>query len=72
MAEAGQSPAVTSPGWYAEPSQPGMKARTRIRESFHMKDGDGLAIAGIALGWFQLAVLVIVIVVFVAAAASGS
>ena len=48
----------------------GMKARTRIRESFGMKDGDGLAIAGIVIGWIQVAIFVIVTVVIIAAAAS--
>ncbi len=50
----------------------GHMARTRIRESNGMKDGDGLAIAGLVLGYLYLAVIAIIIVVIVAAAASSS
>ena len=40
----------------------GVSARRRIRESGGAKDGDGLAIAGIVLGVFQLVVVAALIV----------
>ena len=49
----------------------GMKARTRIRESGHRIDGDGLAIAGIVIGWIQVAIVAVVIIAVVTAAASA-
>jgi hypothetical protein len=49
----------------------GVSARRRIRESGGLKEGDGLAIAGIVLGGFQLAVLVIIIVALAAGAAAA-
>jgi hypothetical protein len=49
----------------------GVSARRRIRESGGFKEGDGLAIAGIVLGGFQLAVLAIVIVAIAAGAAAS-
>jgi hypothetical protein len=49
----------------------GVSARRRIRESGGFKEGDGLAIAGIVIGGFQLAVLAIVIVAIAAGAAAS-
>lgn len=50
----------------------GHMARTRIRESGGLKDGNGLAIAGIVIGWVQLVILAIVIILFLAAAGASS
>src|SRR3954453_17663540 len=46
----------------------GHMARTRIRESGGLKDGNGLAIAGLVIGYIQLVILVIVIIAIIAAA----
>lgn len=40
-------------------------ARTRIRDSEGMKDGDGLAIAGLVLGYLYLAFIVLILVVVI-------
>jgi len=50
----------------------GHMARTRIRDSNGMKDGDGLAIAGLVLGYAYVAIVVIVIIVIVAVGVSAS
>jgi hypothetical protein len=50
----------------------GHLARTRIRDSGGMKDGDGLAIAGLVLGYAYLALIVIIIVVAVAISIGAS
>ena len=50
----------------------GHVARRRITESGGMKDGDGLAIAGLVLGYAYLALIVLIIVGLVIAAAATS
>jgi hypothetical protein len=50
----------------------GHMSRTRIRESGGLKSGDGLAIAGLVIGYIQLVILVIVIIAIVAAASGSS
>jgi hypothetical protein len=50
----------------------GHMARTRIRESGGLKDGNGLAIAGLVIGYIQLVILVIVIIAIIAAANGSS
>src|SRR5829696_3716323 len=50
----------------------GFMARNRIAESGGLKTGNGLAIAGIVIGFVQLAILVIVIVAFVIVGISSS
>jgi hypothetical protein len=50
----------------------GHMARTRIRESGGLKDGNGLAIAGLVIGYIQLVILVIVIIAIIAAASGSS
>jgi hypothetical protein len=47
-------------------------ARNRIRESNGMLEGDGLAIAGLVIGYLTLALIAIVIIVLVAVAAGTS
>ena len=44
----------------------GHMARNRIRESGGMKDGDGLALAGIIIGWFYIAIFAVFILGFIA------
>jgi hypothetical protein len=48
----------------------GYMARKQIRENH--QNGDGMAIAGIVLGWIGLGTLVIVALVAIAGAGSGS
>jgi hypothetical protein len=50
----------------------GHMARTRIRDSNGMKDGDGLAIAGLVLGYAYVAIVVVVIVAVIAVGVSAS
>jgi hypothetical protein len=52
----------------------GYAGRRRIRESGGTKQGDGLALAGIIIGWITVAVIVltIVIIIIVAVAAESS
>jgi Domain of unknown function (DUF4190)/Protein of unknown function (DUF2510) len=50
----------------------GHMARTRIRESGGFKSGDGLAIAGLVIGYIQLVFLVVLLIVVLAAAGSSS
>jgi hypothetical protein len=50
----------------------GVIARNRIRESGGMKDGNGLAIAGIVLGAVQIVIWVVVILVIIGVAAGTS
>ena len=50
----------------------GHMARTRIRDSGGMKDGDGLAIAGLVLGYAYLAFIVVVIVAVIAVGIGAS
>ncbi len=50
----------------------GHMARTRIRDSGGTKDGDGLAIAGLVLGYAYLAFIVVLIVVVIAVGIGAS
>jgi hypothetical protein len=50
----------------------GHMARTRIRESGGFKTGDGLAIAGLVIGYIQLVFLGIVLILLLSASGSGS
>ena len=50
----------------------GVIARNRIRESGGLKDGNGLAIAGIALGIVQVVIWVVVVLVLIGVAAGTS
>jgi len=50
----------------------GVMARNRIRESGGLKDGNGLAIAGIVLGVVQVVIWVVVILVLVGVAVGTS
>jgi hypothetical protein len=50
----------------------GHMSRTRIRQSGGLKSGDGLAIAGLVIGYIQLVVLAVLIIVLVSDSGSGS
>jgi hypothetical protein len=50
----------------------GHMARSRIRDAGGLKDGDGLAIAGLVLGYAYLALIVIVVVAVVAISVSAT
>jgi|tagenome__1003787_1003787.scaffolds.fasta_scaffold20432445_2 hypothetical protein len=50
----------------------GHMARARIRESGGTKDGDGLAIAGLVIGYLLLALFVIIVLVAVAIGTGSS
>jgi hypothetical protein len=50
----------------------GVMARNRIRESGGLKDGNGLAIAGIVLGIVQIVIWVVVILAIIGVAAGTS
>jgi hypothetical protein len=45
----------------------GYRARRNIRESGGLKTGDGLALAGIIIGWVQIAIFVLVLIIVVVA-----
>ena len=49
----------------------GYIARRQIRESMGRQGGDGMAIAGIVLGWIGVAILAIVILVAIVAASDS-
>jgi hypothetical protein len=50
----------------------GHMARARIRESGGLKSGDGLAIAGLVIGYIQLVVLVGLLILLLAASGTSS
>ena len=45
----------------------GHMSRRRIRESGGMKEGDGLAVAGLAIGYAYLALIVVVVIAVIVA-----
>ncbi len=50
----------------------GYMARKQIRESGGQQQGNGMATAGIVLGWIGVAVLIVLVALFIVAAVAGS